>query len=407
MCFHCRPAPFRLARGLVVWLAVLGCLTHAAPVGLRAAPPVADPGGVGMDAEVLAGIPGAMQQFVDARQISGAVTLVARRGKLVHLAAVGQADIDSGRPMRPDALFGIASMTKPITATAVMILCDEGKLSLEDPAERYIPEFGRTGLADGSASRPITIRDLLTHTSGLAGGQQNLGTLAETAVQMAARPLAFQPGTRWQYSPGLTICGRVVEVVSGQPLEQFLEERIFRPLRMTDTTFFPSPQQQKRLARLYQPGSDGKSLVPAEHWLIELSEGRTANPSGGLFSTAADLFRFYQMILNGGELDATRIVSTKAVEEMTRLQTGDLQTGFTPGNGWGLGWCIVRQPQGPSEMLSPGSFGHGGALGTQGWIDPTRQMICVLLIHRTGFGNSDASDLRQALQRLAVEAVTE
>jgi CubicO group peptidase (beta-lactamase class C family) len=197
----------------------------------------------------------------------------------------------------------------------------------------------------------------------------------------------------------------VVEVVSGKPFDQFLAERIFQPLEMRDTTFLPSAEQQSRLAHLYQPTKDKNDIEPATHWLFEVSPDKTPNPSGGLYSTASDLARFYQMILNGGNLTGTRILSSAAVREMTSLQTGELQTGFTPGNGWGLGFCLIRKPEGPTAMLSPGSYGHGGALGTQGWIDPQREMIFVLLIARTNFGNSDGSEVRAEFQRLAVEAV--
>jgi CubicO group peptidase (beta-lactamase class C family) len=247
----------------------------------------------------------------------------------------------------------------------------------------------------------------MTHTSGVVGEQRNEGTLAETAVAMAKRPLGFQPGEKWQYSPGLSICGRVAEVVSGTPFDKFLAERIFEPLKMSDTSFNPTPQQQKRLAKLYQPGKDGAKLAPATHWINDLSGHREPNPSGGLFSTARDMARFYQMVLNGGELDGKRVLSPEAVREMTTVQTGDLVTGFTDGNGWGLGWCVVREPQGVSGMLSPGTFGHGGAFGTQGWVDPVKQTVFVLMIQRTNFGNSDASDVRNAFQRAATEAIHE
>ncbi len=346
-----------------------------------------------------------MQEFVQNGEASGVVTLVAKEGKVVHRGAVGLADISAQKPMRQETLFAIASMTKPITATAVLILQDEGKLSIEDPVAKYIPEFKNAALKDGGKVRPITIKDLMTHTSGVVGSQKNEGTLAETAVHMANRPLGFEPGTRWTYSPGLSICGRVIEVASDQSYEDFLQKRIFQPLGMKDTTFTPSPEQQKRLARLYQPGKDENPLAEATHWLIDSSAAKSPNPSGGLYSTAGDLFRFYQMILNGGELDGKRIVSEDAVRQMTTIQTGDLKTGFTPGNGWGLGWCVVREPQGVTESLSPGTFGHGGAFGTQGWVDPERKMIYILLIQRTNFGNSDASGLRKALHNTAVKTL--
>jgi CubicO group peptidase (beta-lactamase class C family) len=357
----------------------------------------------GKSANEIAAITARMQEFVDEGQISGAVTLAAKGGQIVHLAAAGQADIEGKRPMQTDTVFAIASMTKPITATAVMILQDEGKLCVNDPVSKYVPQFRNVRLNGEPLPREITIRDLMTHTSGLGGSQQNQGTLKETVERLAERPLQFEPGSKWQYSPGLTVCGRVIEVAAGKPYERFLAGRIFRPLEMNDTTFFPSEAQQARLAKIYKPGPEKGTLAPATHWLTDLGPTRTPNPSGGLFSTAADMSRFYQMILNGGQLDGKRIVSEKAVREMTRVQTPDLTTGFTPGNGWGLGWCVVRQPQGVSAMLSAGTFGHGGAFGTQGWVDPKRKMIFVLMIQRTAFGNSDASDLRGDFQRLAVE----
>lgn len=346
-----------------------------------------------------------MGQFIEDKQIAGAVTLVTRRGCIVHLDAVGCADVEEERPMKEDSLFAIASMTKPITATAVMILQDEGKLSIDDPVSKYLPEFNSVSLPDGPPSRQITIRDLMTHTSGVVGSQRCESTLAETASAIAARPLGFQPGSRWQYSPGLNVCGRIIEIASGKSYDQFLKERIFEPLKMVDTTFCPTPQQRKRLARIYKPGEDKASIVPASHWLTDDAGQRAPNPSGGLVSTASDMAGFYQMILNGGELDGRRIVSKAAVEKMTRLQTGELTTGFTPGNCWGLGWCVVREPQGVTKMLSPGTFGHGGAFGTQGWVDPEREMIFVLMIQRSGFGNSDAADVRGAFQEIAIQAV--
>lgn len=357
-----------------------------------------------VDAGVLGQIRQRMQQFVDQKQIAGAVTLVAYRGRVIHLEAVGAADLESNRPMRPDTMFCIASMTKPVTATAVMILQDEGKLSVDDPVSKYVPAFADVALRDGKPKQAVTLRHCLTHTAGLSGSQQNEGSLQETVEKLARRPLDFEPGTKWQYSPGLSVCGRVVEVVSGRPFEEFLAERIFRPLKMTDTTFHLSPAQQQRLARLYQPGQGGKSLAPATHWLVDLTPDKSPNPSGGLFSTAADMARFYQMILNGGELDGQRILFAEAVREMTKIQTDELTTGFTDGNAWGLGCGLVRRPQGVTAMLSPGTFGHGGAFGTQSWADPQRQMIFVLMIQRTGFGNGDASDIRRVFQELAVKA---
>jgi len=367
--------------------------------------PARDPAGVGMEADQLALIAERMRDFVEAGQIAGAVTLVARRGHTVHLEAVGLADIEKKVPMRKDSLFAIASMTKPITATAVMILQDDGKLSVGDPVSKYIPGFKDVRLNGESPSREITIRDLMTHTSGIGGSQRTEKTLKETVEAIVERPLDFEPGTRWQYGPGLSVCGRIIEVVSGKAYDEFLRERIFGPLGMADTSFRPTDQQHARLARIYQPGAEKKAIKPASHWLVEDVGERAPNPSGGLFSTAGDMARFYQMILSGGQLDGKRIVSEASVKQMTAVRTGDLTTGFTPGNGWGLGWCVVREPQGVTEMLSPGTFGHGGAFGTQGWVDPKREMIFVLMIQRTGFGNGDASEVRRVFQKIATRSL--
>ncbi|MEX1040843.1 MAG: serine hydrolase domain-containing protein [Pirellulaceae bacterium] len=337
-------------------------------------------------------------------QISGAVTLVSQKGEVIHAAAQGLANLEDQTAMTPETIFGIASMTKPIAATALMILVDDKKVKLDDPVSKYIPEFADVRLDGEPLESPITLRHCLTHTAGLGGGQQNTGSLAETAQAVAARPLNFKPGTRWQYSPGMTVIGRVVEVASEQKFEDFLAERIFEPLGMTSTTFNPTPDQQARLAVLYQPGPQPKTMAPTTHWLSEVSPTRPPNPSGGLFSTAEDMLKFNQMLLSEGKHEDQQIVSTESVKEMKKLQTGDLETGFTPGNGWGLGVCVIREPQGATAALAPGSFGHGGAFGTQAWIDPEKQMVFILMIQRTNFGNSDASDLRGDFQRLAVEA---
>jgi CubicO group peptidase (beta-lactamase class C family) len=346
-----------------------------------------------------------MQEFVDANQIAGAVTLVGHQGRIVHLAAVGSADLEQRRPMSIDTMFRIMSMTKPITATAVMILADEGKLSIDDPVEKHIPEFAGAKLENGEPVRGLTIRHLLTHTAGLGGDQTCQESVEATSKMLAARPFGFQPGEEWEYGPSLNVCGRIIEIVSGRSYADFLADRIFAPLKMKDTTFVPASDQRPRIAVLYRPSEDTNSLVPSSRLPIDAARETVPNPSGGLLSTAEDMFRFYQMVLNGGELDGQRVVSADAVRAMTNVQTGDLRTGFTPGNGWGLGWCIVRQPAGTTAMLSPGTFGHGGYYGTQGWVDPQRQAIFVLMIARTELSNSDDSEMRREFQRLAVEAL--
>jgi len=376
----------------------------------------------GLDSQKRQEIPKRMQQFVDDGAIAGAVTLVARQGQVASLDAVGLADIGARRPMRPDSLFWIASMTKPITATAVLMLRDEGKLSVDDPVEKYLPEFKSQWMIESRATnnmtlkpspRPITLRDLLTHTSGLADVPAPRAdcTLAELVMAYSQKPLKFAPGSKWEYcNSGINTLGRIVEVAAGQTFEGFLEQRIFKPLGMKDTTFWPSPSQAKRLAKSYSPSQSGRGLEETDIWFIKgnLSDhNRTPFPSGGLFSTAQDMFRFYQMVLNGGTANGKRLIARDSVELMTRTQTGDLKAGFTEGMSFGLGWAVVKEPMGVTAVLSPGTFGHGGAYGTQGWVDPKKDLILVLMIQRAKLQNADASPIRKAFQEAAVEAIIE
>jgi len=353
----------------------------------------------------------AMGGFIERQEISGAVTLVAAGGKVIHHEAVGEADIATKAPMRRDTIFWIASMTKPATATAVLMLQEEGKLGLDDPVGKYLPELADLRTADGKAAR-VTLRHLLTHTSGLAEATAEQSkaarTLADLIPHYAAQPLRFEPGTKWAYcQSGINSLGRIVEVVSGQSFPEFLRSRLFDPLEMRDTTFYLTKEQLARMAKPYK-SVDGR-LEEAE---IGLLHGREATfrdrypaANGGLFSTASDYGRFCQMILNGGSLDGRRYLKPESVKMMRTIQTGDLKTGFTEGNGWGLGWCVVREPQGVTGMLLPGTFGHGGAYGTQGWIDPEKQVIYVLMVQRSNFPNSDASEVRRAFQAAAAAAV--
>ena len=380
------------------------------------------PTGAGFEAAKLTALPKRLQSFIDDNTISGAVTLVARHGQIASLEAVGLSDIANKKPMRTDTLFWIASMTKPMTATAVLMLQDEGKLSVEDSVEKYLPEFKNQWLVQDKSSnalalihpaRPVTLRDLLTHTSGLGDvppPRPNC-SLAELVMAYSQQPLKFPSGSKWEYSnAGLNTLGRIVEVVSGQSYAEFMERRIFRPLGMKDTTFWPTASQAKRLAKSYQPAKPGPGLEEINTWVIKdnLSDrSRTAFPSGGLFSTASDMFRFYQMVLNGGTAHGKTLLSRAAVDLMTRTQTGDIKTGFTEGMSFGLGWLVVKQPTGVTAMLSPGTFGHGGAYGTQGWVDPKKDTVFVLMIQRAKLPNADASDVRRAFQEAAVAALTD
>jgi CubicO group peptidase (beta-lactamase class C family) len=375
------------------------------------------------DAAKLAEIRTKMQAFVDAGDLAGAVTVVGRKNGVIHHEAVGSLNLESKQPMPKDAVFRIASMTKPITAIGIMILLDEGKLAVADPVEKYLPEFrgqmliaerGKDTLTLKKPARPITLRDLLTHTSGLPGGfppgladiyVKRNHTLAEVTMAVSQRPLDFEPGSKWAYcNAGIDVLGRVIEVASGMRYEDFLKKRIFDPLNMPDTTFYPTQNLMGRAAPTYDK-KEGKLAVAPNSVLATPPGAKYPIPAGGLYSTGADLAKLYRMMLNHGALGKTQILSAKSVVEMTKVHTGDKAAGFTPGMGYGLGWAVVKEPTGVTAMLSPGSYGHGGAFGTQGWLDPTHDLFMILLIQRVGLGNSDASKMRQVLQELAVAAV--
>jgi CubicO group peptidase (beta-lactamase class C family) len=349
-----------------------------------------------------------LRPFVDDREISGAVTLVATPERIVHLDATGKADIGEGRPMRPDTIFWIASMTKPITGTAVLMLQDEGKLSVDDPVEKYLPEFKSLKTADGKPVR-VTIRHLLTHTSGMgeisSAEARGIKNLAGVIPLYVAKPVKFEPGTKWTYcQSGINTAARVVEVVSGAAFDEFVDRRLFGPLGMKDTTFYLTEMQLPRLCKAYRR-SDRGELSTTDVGILNgkqpTNRDRFPAANGGLFSTAPDYARFCQMVSNGGEYEGRRYLKPESVQLMTTVQSGDLKTGFTPGNGWGLGWCVIREPQGVTAMLSPGSFGHGGAYGTQAWIDPGKKRIYILMIQRADFPNSDGTEVRRAFQETA------
>lgn len=370
----------------------------------------------------LSPIAASQETFVKDGQLSGAVTLVWKDGTQVSHEAVGFQDLETQTPMQKDSLFWIASMTKPITALGIMMLADDGKLSIDDPVEKHLPEFkGQLLLKEKTdvqtvlvkPARAITIKDLLTHTSGLVGNSPLDGdaidvlTLKEAVITYALSPLQFEPGSRWSYcNPGINTLGRIIEVVSGEEYARFLEKRLFKPLRMKNTTFWPSKSDLKKLATSYKPTADGKGLEVAQIKYLTppySNKKRTPLAAGGLFSTAEDLLKLYKMVLNQGEVDRKRYLSAESLALMTQNHTGDLKAGFTEGMGMGLGFQIVVTPTGATSTLSPGTYGHGGAHGTQGWIDPVKKTIHILLIQRAGLKNGDASPMRQAFHEAAAK----
>jgi CubicO group peptidase (beta-lactamase class C family) len=395
----------------------LSCFLFSRLVSSAAEPPK-------FDADKLAAIHAGMQKFIDDHQICGAVVVVGTSKGIVYHDAVGNQRLDSAHPMPKDAIFRIMSMTKPITAMGIMLLVEEGKLSLDDPVEKHLPEFKGQLVVDSKTdatmtlkkpSRPITVRDLLTHTGGQPENPPGLAdlmrkrnrTLAEVVGIDSQRPLDFEPGSKWKYSSsGMDTLGRIIEVLSGKSYEQFLDERVFRPLGMRDTAFYLTPAQQDRLAELCNI-RDGKLVSADANAAVPTDKPKFPSPAGGLYSTAADLAKLYASLLGqlNGQPPMQRILSDESLKTMTKTQTGELETGFTPGMSYGLGFAVVRHPQGITEMLSPGTFGHGGAYGTQAWLDPTKDVFYVLLIQRAGLRNSDASEMRQEFQTLAAKAI--
>jgi len=353
----------------------------------------------------------AMEVFVAKNDVAGVVTMVATPDSTLHLEAVGYADLERKSPMKVDSIHWIASMSKPVTAACMMMLVDEGKVALSDPISKYLPEMANLKT---SAGQPVTISilQLLNHTSGMSeipnGGAYTSATLAIAADKYAKLPVLFEPGSKWQYSQtSINTAARIVEVVSGKSFDAFVEERICKPLGMRDTTFYLSDLQMARLAKSYSKTPEG-TLKESPIGLLAgkqpTDRQRLPAANGGLFSTANDYALFCQMLLNDGMHNGNRILSEESVRRMRTPTTGDLKTGFTTGNAWGIGCCIVREPQGVSKELSTGTFGHGGAFGTQAWIDPVRKRAYILMLQRANFPNSDDSEIRKEFQRLAVDS---
>lgn len=388
---------------------------------------------VGLSAKRLQRIDQVIERAIASQQISGAVTLVARRGQIAHFEAHGLMDIESNRPMQKDTIFPIASMTKPITGVAILMLVEEGKVRLTDPISRFIPEFKNTTIAipiETSAStddvatiytvpahRPIAIRDLLTHTSGLGSGgagsretsrvapRQFTDTVADYAAELGTAPLDFQPGTAWAYSglAGIDTLGRVVEVASGLTFDKFLETRLFEPLGMHDTAFNVPADRTSRVVTLYGRTPDGleRRAVPAWVGTTTLFSG-----GGGLWSTAADYLQFAQMLVNSGELNGVRLLGPRTVDLMAANHVGDLyaksgRTGGRPGKGFGLTVDVVLDSVKAQEHRSIGSFGWSGAFGTHYWVDRSEELTAILMVQTPG------GPLRADFQNAVMQAIVE
>src|SRR5207302_240765 len=399
--------------------------------------PTAKPESTGLSSERLQRIGTVIQRNIDEKRIAGAVTLVARRGSVVWFKAQGMADAEAGKPMRPDTLFRICSMTKPITSVAVMMLYEEGRFLLDDPVSKYLPEFKNQNVlvkpATGESytipvTREITIRDLLRHTSGLTYHWNDMlgpmyktanvahgllpydGTIEDSVKRLAALPLLFRPGERWEYSLGVDVLGRLVEVVSGKPLDEFFRTRIFEPLGMKDTYFYPPEDKLQRLAAAYTyypdkglnrfpdtPIAEGPFVYSADY--PYRSPKKLFSGGAGLVSTVEDYTRFCFMMLDGGKVGNTRLLSRKSIELMTHDQLGKISSD----RGFGLGFGVdgVKEPL--SELGSPGEFDWGGFFYTAFSIDPKEQMIVIFMaqLHPSGGLSLDRQVHALAYQAIA------
>jgi CubicO group peptidase (beta-lactamase class C family) len=399
-----------------------------------------------------------MQALVDQRIVAGAVTLVVDKDRTLALDAVGCSSLgekgsglfsaaekspdpfsptDPFSPMRPDNLFWIASMTKSLTGTALMLLVDEGKVNLNDPVEKYLPEFKGQLVAEGDApphppAHPITVREVMNHTSGLVKASdpvlRNTNTLADRVAKCAATPLIREPGTKYEYNnSGINTGGRIIEVVSGLPYADFMQRRLFDPLGMKDTTFWPNAAQAARLTRTARRGEDKQSLeeihqdrgltpaqieklnaeahVPAPI-LADMGIGQTtiyahrfAEPAGGLYSTAPDLGAFCQMLLSGGTHRGQRLLSEAAIKTMSAIQTGNVPV--NPQEAYGIGWSVkIRGDEGPSI----GSYGHRGARRPAMWIDPTSGLAMIVLVERFDMTGDEQKQMYGNFMKAAVAA---
>lgn len=357
-----------------------------------------------LDPAKLAAIHPAMEEAVKAKLAAGIVTLVMEKGKIVHHDAAGMADIAKGRAMEKDALFWIASMTKSVNATAVMTLVDDGKLALDEPASKWLPELADVTVEGGAKpNKPITLRMLLSHTAGIAFPPRKPTdgaiSLKSYVATLTKTPLAFQPGSSYEYGFGPTVAGRIIEIVSGMKYEEFMRTRLFEPLGMKDTTFHPTDEQRARIARTYKMDGDTRHFVPGYNPFVtsDSSVQHMPEPSGGLFSTAQDMGRFYAMIANNGELDGKRILSAKSVADMTQpVSAGEKQLNYA------CGWQCNTETQRVCSAMPVGSFGHGGAFATNGWVDPTSGIVTVFLVQNVLV--PDSGKPKDALQKIVMEA---
>jgi CubicO group peptidase (beta-lactamase class C family) len=437
---------------IFVLVVLAGCVAVAQQAPPRSAPsqpaqafrplpslPTGTPESVGISTARLDRLHKGMQAYVDRHEAGGIVTLIARHGKVVDVHAFGFQDVENRKAMQADTIFRIASMSKPITSVAIMMLEEEGKLLLTDPVSKFIPAFKNQRVAaEGGAMVPTvreaTVRDLLCHRAGLSYGFQNAGpvgdayrksgvtdglttttmTLQENIDKLGAQPLMAQPGSTWNYSLSVDALGRIVEVVSGQSFDVFLRERIFKPLGMTDTAFDVSDAKWPRLATVYSPDGAGgiRPMKDPESFGNTLmsplasykAPKRYFSGGAGLTSTILDYARFAQMLLNGGFFNGVRLLGPKTVELMTGSQTSDLppiEGLLGPGAQFGLGFRVVTDVAATQTQGSVGLFGWRGIYGTVFWVDPKEQLVAIMMVQRY-----PGSTVREGFQPLVYQALT-
>ena len=409
------------------------CLCFFALAGLPLEAATVQPESVGLSEERLSRIHDAMQRHIDARDISGAVTLVARNGQIAWVHAQGLMDVESNKTMTKDAIFRVFSMSKPICGAAILMLLEEGKVRLNDPVSKFIPEFKATKVAvvqerlasapasdppryySVPAAREITIQDLLTHVSGLASGGpasthelpnliEMVGsrTLADMMPKYAAAPLDFQPGSRWTYSPlvGFDTLGRVVEVVSGMTFDQFLKQRIFSPLGMKTTAFHPGDDRWPNVVTAYHR-ADG--VLTKTQNPNRLQSKTYFSGAGGLVSTAEEYAQFALMLSAGGQWNGKRLLSPRTIELMSSVFVPDTLQGRAPGRGYGLSVEVVSDPVAAGRRVSKGSFGWDGAYGTHFWVDPNEKLIGVMMIQTDNPDRQVDRDFENAVRQAILE----
>jgi CubicO group peptidase (beta-lactamase class C family) len=403
----------------------------------------ARPENVGLSSERLARIDRHLERrYLDQKKIAGALTLVARRGRVAYLSPLGMMDLERGRPMREDTLFRIYSMTKPITSVALMTLYEHGHFRLEDPVYKFIPAWRNLAVYQGGnhpvfitspVQRPMTVRDLFTHTAGLTYGfmertnvdrayrrlgiGERTGTLRETIDKLAGLPLEFSPGTRWNYSVATDVLGHLVEVISGKAFDVFLKEELFEPLGMRDTAFWVPPEKLERFATNYSRGPDKALRIEDAPETSPYAKPATyLSGGGGLVSTAGDYLRFCQMLLGGGELDGARILGRKTIELMTQNHLpggqdiaalnvgGQFSQVSYEGVGFGLGFSVTLDPARAQVVGSAGEYAWGGAASTAFWIDPAEDLIVIFM---TQFMPSGTFDFRGQLKSIIYPAISD